>query len=161
MKNRCLITEKTLQELYIDKKMSAKVIGKEFGVDGGLIIRRLVLFEIPRRSMSEAVKLREMPPHSRRIKKIDGYIDLFNPITKKYEKEHRVVWARAHGPIPQGFVIHHKNGIKDDNRIENLEMMSAVEHNRMETCRHWKNGVYENRGWFRCGIRKGLTMEGL
>lgn len=45
--------------------------------------------------------------------------------------EHRVVWAKHHGPIPPGCHIHHKNGNKLDNRIENLELFTAAQHNHI------------------------------
>jgi len=35
------------------------------------------------------------------------------------------------GAIPSGYVIHHINGIKNDNRIENLQMMTPSEHTRL------------------------------
>jgi hypothetical protein len=34
--------------------------------------------------------------------------------------EHRVVWEEKNGKIKKGYVIHHLNGIRTDNRIENL-----------------------------------------
>ena len=34
--------------------------------------------------------------------------------------EHREIWAKAHGPIPKGWLIHNLNGNKMDNRLENL-----------------------------------------
>lgn len=42
--------------------------------------------------------------------------------------EHRLVWEQAHGPIPKGMVIHHKNGDGRDNRLSNLELCSRSEH---------------------------------
>ena len=41
-----------------------------------------------------------------------------------YIQEHVLVWEEEHGPIPEGFIIHHLNGIKDDNRLENFCCMS-------------------------------------
>lgn len=46
-----------------------------------------------------------------------------------YRREHHVVWEKAHGkPVPKGWIIHHLNGIKDDNRPENLAAVSRREH---------------------------------
>jgi hypothetical protein len=43
---------------------------------------------------------------------------------------HRIIWQHHNGVIPEGFVIHHKNRDRTDNRIENLEIMSKSEHAR-------------------------------
>ena len=44
--------------------------------------------------------------------------------------EHRYVWTQAHGEIPKGMVIHHINGIKTDNRLENLKLVTHKENCR-------------------------------
>ena len=47
-----------------------------------------------------------------------------------YRPEHHIVWEEANGrPLPKGWVIHHLNGIKDDNQIENLMAMPRNSHN--------------------------------
>lgn len=43
---------------------------------------------------------------------------------------HRYVWEKEKGKIPKGWDIHHINGIKSDNRIENLECLPKSEHTR-------------------------------
>lgn len=41
---------------------------------------------------------------------------------------HRLVYEHFNGSIPNGYVIHHKDGNKLNNRIENLQLMSSKEH---------------------------------
>lgn len=40
---------------------------------------------------------------------------------------HRLVYRHHHGPLPEGLQINHINGIKDDNRIDNLELVTPSE----------------------------------
>lgn len=48
-----------------------------------------------------------------------------------YRREHHVVWEKTHGKkLPKGWIVHHLNGVKDDNRPENLAAMSRGEHHR-------------------------------
>lgn len=42
--------------------------------------------------------------------------------------EHVLVWVHLVGPIPDGKQLHHKNGDKLDNRIENLECLDPKTH---------------------------------
>ena len=48
---------------------------------------------------------------------------------KGYISEHRLIWEQTHGNLPPGYIIHHLNGIPDDNRLENLCALSLKNHN--------------------------------
>lgn len=67
---------------------------------------------------------------------IDGYLkgNFFICGKQSHKFMHRIVYESFHGPIPDGLEINHKNGIRDDNRPENLE---AVTHG--ENMSHSKN----------------------
>ncbi len=64
----------------------------------------------------------------------DGYIcvriphnDFFRPMVTRggYIKEHRLIMARhLNRCLLPWEVVHHKNGIRDDNRLENLELIT-------------------------------------
>lgn len=43
---------------------------------------------------------------------------------------HREIWKFYRGPIPKGYVVHHKDGDFLNNTIENLECLSEKEHNK-------------------------------
>ncbi len=67
-------------------------------------------------------------------RKNNGYIHILKPNHPKADKlgyilEHRYVWEEAHGsPIPKGWVIHHLNGIRHDNRPQNLVAVPKCKH---------------------------------
>lgn len=48
--------------------------------------------------------------------------------SRGYCYAHILIWTAAHGPIPEGCQVHHKNEVKKDNRIENLELKHEVPH---------------------------------
>ena len=66
-----------------------------------------------------------------------GYIKLYRPGEEGTDKngiilEHRYVMAKHIGrPIRADEAVHHINGIKTDNRIENLQLMGFGEHSAM------------------------------
>jgi hypothetical protein len=78
----------------------------------------------------------------RHLNKSSGYVQVYVSPGKRLP-EHRIVWEKANGPIPDGYVIHHFNGIKDDNRLENLVAMPRWEHSGPRS--HINPAAYEAR----------------
>ena len=52
------------------------------------------------------------------------------------EPLHIRVWEDLHGPIPEGMVIHHINGDKTDNNIDNLVCLTRRDHGLIHPGRH-------------------------
>ena len=49
-----------------------------------------------------------------------------------YAYEHLIVWASCGKPKPrEDQILHHRNGDKTDNRVENLEIMQRADHSRL------------------------------
>jgi len=70
----------------------------------------------------------------REIKYVDskGYINVTLTINKKLYncKAHRIIWIYFNGNIPDNLEINHRNGIKTDNRLENLELVTCSENHK-------------------------------
>jgi hypothetical protein len=71
-----------------------------------------------------------------RIKDKSGYIQIWKPDhpnakggrDKSYVAEHRLVMSEHIGrPLLRHENVHHKNGKRDDNRLENLELWTTMQ----------------------------------
>ena len=43
---------------------------------------------------------------------------------------HRVIWIAFNGVIPNGYEIDHINNVRDDNRLDNLQLLTKGENNQ-------------------------------
>ena len=47
---------------------------------------------------------------------------------------HRLVWETFNGEIPKGYEIDHINAVRDDNRLENLQLLTHLDNMRKAHC---------------------------
>lgn len=76
----------------------------------------------------------------------DGHIRLHGWVNNKTQHiwEHRALWELYNGKIPFDNVVNHINNIPDDNRIENLCLMTTYQHNSHHYPERLKNGFYHS-----------------
>ena len=103
--------------------LSLVAVGKEFGMCGQGVhsIFKRRNYKLRSRSYLPFV----MFNGNKYSLRTTGY---YSSTTSKRGLLHRKVWEHHNGPIPDGMVIHHKDGDKGNNDISNLEMIELAKH---------------------------------
>jgi len=138
--NKC-INKKQLYKYYIIQKLSAPTIAKIFKCSYRTIYRRLKYYKIQIRTIKNAKKLSNTFGKNNpcwkggRIKDGNGYIWVYCPThpnrmkDRPYVYEHRLIMEKKLGRyLKTDEIVHHINGIKNDNRIENLCLAISKNH---------------------------------
>ncbi len=78
-----------------------------------------------------------------RFKTRKGYIRIY--VEGGYVFEHRYIFEKMCGEIPRNHVIHHIDGDKENNQIENLMCLSKKDHDTLHgdhlRANHYNNGT--------------------
>ncbi len=127
-----------LRTKYCEEKLSVSEIAKECGVNITTISRWTARFKIRKIRFYRGSHKGPQNPYWRGGRYKDhtsGYISVYSPNhlscnKKGYVLEHRLVVEKFIGRyLRTNEIVHHKNKIKDDNKIENLEIVVLGEPN--------------------------------
>lgn len=140
------IDKETLQDLY--KKHTCEEIGAKHNKSYYAVLRQLKRWDIPRRrGMRKGFCAGAADPNWKGgKKKQDGYILILKPDHRLancsgYVLEHQLVYEEYHKCcLLPGIVIHHINGVRDDNRPKNLQAVTRSQHISL----HQKDGTIPN-----------------
>ena len=150
-----------LWELY-NQGLSSSEISEKVGLSAGCVRYRLAKAGFKLRSRKEGMRLAIAKGRWSRGAKGEnnsnwkggrhlhpqGYWRVYQPNHHRavggYVWEHILIWEEAnHEELPKDWVIHHLNGIRTDNRPENLVAITRKGHGRIEMAEVFKKRIRE------------------
>ena len=116
-----------LNALYFNTDKSIKDLTYFFNKSEESIRRFMIQNNIPRKDKTLKIRQINKDKFVGIFQRSDGYISIL--VEDKYVLEHRFIIEKHIGRKLEHYEhVHHKNEIKNDNRIENLEVLSISEH---------------------------------
>lgn len=143
------------KRLYHDEGLSIALVATRLNISRSALMERFRKAGLHLRSHGEATRLahrqgRRKLSKGGRVINNHGYIEVIEPQHPRakgktgYVLEHILVWERVNNrPLPKGWVIHHLNGIKTDNRPCNLAAMPRARHSKREAGEAYKKRIRE------------------
>ncbi len=129
-RQRAGISPELLKDWYLNKKMSLGKISKQLGYPVGTILYRLIKHNVQLRSRKEASP--KLEDHhlwkGGRYASTAGYMMVTLPGGKRQYEHRYIMETYLKRQLKREEHVHHINGNKSDNRIENLMILSGKIH---------------------------------
>lgn len=77
-----------------------------------------------------------------------SYVDENKKHKRLYRRVHRIVWETFNGDIQNDLTVDHINHIRNDNRLENLQLLTRVE-----------NGIKRHKNWVEDRRNKYIVFQ--
>jgi len=131
------ISMSTLRRRFIlvgilrDRTSAVKLAGKQGKTARGRLGKKFIFTEEHKNKIKQAAIMRGEATAKGFSLKSNGYIEITRG-QHKGQSQHDVVMEESIGrKLNKGECVHHINGDKKDNRIDNLQLMRWEEHNRL------------------------------
>lgn len=129
-----------MYQLY-QQGMSCEEVGKVFGFTRQSVAALFRRHRLERRK-KEAPKVM----YNGSVYALNG-LGYYKKTARPRTQLHRDIWEDVNGPIPDGLLVHHKDGNKANNSLNNLELVRSEDHGR----RHVPLHAIEKKGCLFCG----------
>ena len=130
-----------LIHLYVEQKLSARAIGKILGKSHNYVSDKLKEIGIEVDDRITALQSSRNPDWKGGKTIEQGYVTVSSrTINKNRKREHQIVMENFIGrELNENEVVHHIDGNKLNNNINNLALMDKSAHTRLHSIERWKN----------------------
>ena len=143
MEKQCATCNKTFAKKSYDSK-KYWLVKKFCSIKcSGTLFKKGVPLPEEHKENLRSIRGSKHPSYKGSVTMMNGYNRITHPQKGGLIPEHRYIMeVHLKRELTDQEHVHHINGVRDDNRIENLVVMDKIEHNRMHTTNNWKNGIY-------------------